>query len=83
MKRNQTKKGVILESELSKYMILKGYTSKEALRQHTTIGSNCTMLKYFADPEKIPLGNLTEIMSALKVPADEQIRILSLIMEIK
>lgn len=83
MRRPQTKKGIILESELSKYMILQKFTSKEALRQHTTVGSNCTMLKYFADPELIPLGTMTEIMSALKVPKDEQLRILSQLLEIK
>ncbi|MBR4356329.1 MAG: hypothetical protein IKQ00_00235 [Butyrivibrio sp.] len=81
MKRNKTKKGIFLESELSKYMILQRITSKEALRSHTTIGSSTTMLKYFADPERIPLGNIKEIFSALKVPQEEQIKIVSTLIE--
>ena len=81
MKRNKTKKGIFLESELSKYMILQRITSKEALRMHTTIGSSTTMLKYFADPERIPLGNIKEIFSALKVPQEEQIKIVSTLIE--
>lgn len=81
MKRNKTKKGIFLESELSKYMILQRITSKEALRSHTTVGSSTTMLKYFADPERIPLGTMTEILVALKVPKEEQIRIISTLIE--
>lgn len=76
MGRYQTKKGRIFESEVQKYMTLAGNWSKEALREHTSIGSNVTMLKYFDDPETIPIGKMTEIMSALKIPRDERMRII-------
>lgn len=81
MKRNKTKKGIFLEAELSKYMIMQRITSKEALRAHTTVGSSTTMLKYFADPERIPLGTIKEIFFALKIPQDEQIKIVSTLIE--
>ena len=81
MKKNITKKGMFFNAELSKYMIMRRLTSKESLRELTTVGSNCTMLKYFADPERIPLGIMIEIFSALKVPREEQIRIISILIE--
>lgn len=81
MGKYQTKKGMIFESELSKYMILTRMRSKEELRSHTTVGSNVTMLKYFDDPESIPIGKLVEIMSALKIPRDERLRIIQQLIE--
>lgn len=81
MSKNQTKKGIILESELSRYMVSRQIRSKEALRAHTTVGSNVTMLKYFDNPDKMPIGTINEIMSALRVPADERIRIISRLIE--
>lgn len=71
----------MFEAELSKYMIAARIGSKEALRARTTVGSNVTMLKYFDDPESIPLGKLSEIMSALKIPKDERARILAKLLE--
>lgn len=62
-------------------MIAARIGSKEALRARTTVGSNVTMLKYFDDPETIPLGKLTEIMSALKIPKDERARIVAKLLE--
>jgi hypothetical protein len=81
MKRNKTKKGIFLEAELSKYMIMQRMTSKEALRAHTTVGSSTTMLKYFADPERIPLGTMKEMFLALKVPQEEQVKIVTTLIE--
>lgn len=81
MSKNQTKKGIIFESELLRYMKLRKINSKEQLRILTTIGSNKTMLKYFQDPENIPIGKALEIMSALKVPKEEQIRIITKLLE--
>lgn len=81
MGKYQTRKGLIFESELKKYMSLARMSSKEALRARTTIGSNTTMLKYFDDPECIPVGKLTEIMSALRIPKDERIRIVSRLLD--
>lgn len=77
----KTKQGIILSSEISKYMILSRINTKEDLRQHTTIGSNCTMLKYLNDPDRMPIGNMKQIMSALKIPKEEQIDILKKLWE--
>lgn len=82
MSKRQTKKGTIFESELSKYMILRlGTLSKESLRNLTTVGSNVTMLKYFDDPETIPMGKMKEIMKALRVPKEEQLRIMVMLLD--
>ena len=83
MGKFQTKKGRILEAELSRYMILARIKSKDALRAHTTIGSNVTMLKYMDNPDAMPLGNLIEIMSALKIPTEEKLHIMEQMLEIK
>ena len=81
MGKYQTQKGRNLEAELTRYMILRKIRSKEELRQHTTIGSNVTMLKYLDNPERMPIGNLKEIMSALKIPKDERLQILEKLIE--
>ena len=72
MRNNQTKKGVKFEAECKKYMILRHINSKEQLRSLTTVGSNRTFLKYFKDPDLMPLGVANEIMEALKVPSSER-----------
>lgn len=77
----QTKKGILFEAELSRYMKLRGIRSKEALRSHTTVGSNVTLLKYFQDPELMPLGTAKEIMSALRIPKEEQITIVTMLLD--
>ena len=81
MSKYQTRKGVIFESELKYYMTLYKIGSKEALRARTTVGSNKTMIKYFDDPESMPIGKLTEIMSALKIPKDERMKIVAKLIE--
>ena len=81
MGKLQTKKGRILEAELVKYMILSKIKSKEALRQYTTVGSNVTMLKYLDNPDAMPIGNMREIMSALKIPKEERLQIMEKLME--
>ena len=81
MGKYQTQKGRLLESELSKYMILSRMKSKEELRRHTTVGSNTTMLKYLDNPERMPIGNLKEIMSALKIPKEERLLIMEKLIE--
>lgn len=80
MSKAQTRKGIIFESELSKYMKLRGISSKEKLRSLTTIGSHQTIINYFDDPEKIPMGKMQEIMSTLRVPKEEQIRIVLMLL---
>lgn len=81
MSKRQTKKGIIFESSISTYMVLHKVRSKEALRARTTIGSNKTILKYFDNPDYIPIGSFNEIMSALKVPPEERIKIMTKLLE--
>lgn len=81
MGKYQTQKGRMFEADIAKYMIVCRVKSKDELRQHTTIGSNNTMLKYMDNPEKMPLGNFMEIMSALKIPKDERLQILERLIE--
>ncbi len=81
MSKTQTKKGIIFESELAKYMKLRGITSKEKLRSLTTVGSHQTIINYFDDPERIPMGKMQEIMTALKVPKEERVRIVTMLLE--
>ena len=58
------------------YMELRHIRTKEQLRAHTTVGSNKTFLKYFQDPELMPLGVFLQIMNCLNVPEGERIDIL-------
>lgn len=58
------------------YMELRHIRTKEDLRAHTTVGSNCTFLKYWKNPDLIPLGVFEQIMGALNVPYEEQFNIL-------
>ena len=58
------------------YMELRHIRTKEQLRAHTTVGSNKTFLKYFQDPELMPLGVFLQIMNCLKVPEGERLDIL-------
>lgn len=81
MGKYQTKKGRLLEAELSRYMIMSKIKSKEELRQYTTIGSNVTMLKYMDNPERMPIGTIGEIMSALRIPKEERLQILEKLIE--
>ncbi len=81
MSQYQTKKGIAFEAELRKYMKLRGINSFDALRQHTTIGSQATICKYFDDPELIPVGKLREMLTALRIPREERQRIISIITE--
>lgn len=81
MGKYQTQKGRLLEAELSKYMILSKIASKEELRRYTTIGSNVTMLKYMDNPERMPIGTISEIMSALRIPKEERLQILEKLIE--
>ena len=81
MSKRQTKKGIIFESELSKYMKLRDITSKEKLRGLTTVGSHGTIIKYFDDPELIPVGKLGEMFKALRIPKEDRQRIIGMITE--
>ena len=81
MSKLQTKKGLLMESELKRYMVQRHIGGLEPLRTLTTVGSNKTMAKYFDDPDKMPIGTINEIMNALKIPKEERIRIVSQLIE--
>lgn len=81
MSKYQTKKGELFEAECRKYMKLRHMSSLEELRSHTTVGSNTTFLKYFDDPETMPLGKMAEVLAALKMPKDTRVEIISKITE--
>lgn len=66
----------LFHATCAKYMDLRHITNKEALRKHTTVGSNKTFLKYWHEPELMPVGVWQQIMTSLKVPREEQIEIL-------
>lgn len=61
----------LFRATLKKYMELRHIRSKELLRAHTTIGSNKTFLKYWNEPELMPIGIFFQIMKALNVPYEE------------
>ena len=64
------------QGTVMKYMILRHIRTKEQLRLHTSIGSNKTFLKYWHDPDLMPIGNFEQIMKALNVPWEEKIELL-------
>ena len=66
----------LFRATVRKYMELRHIRTKEQLRAHTTIGSNKTFLKYWNDPELMPIGVYFQIMKALNVPLEEQIDLL-------
>lgn len=81
MGKFQTKKGEFFEAECRKYMKLRHINTLEKLRSHTTVGSNTTFLKYFDDPDTMPMGKMAEIMSALNMPKDVKSTIINRIIE--
>ena len=62
MSKAQTKKGMVFESELSKYMKLRGIGSKEKLRSLTTVGSHQTII----------IKNKNKIISILQKELDKK-----------
>ena len=61
---------------LAKYKTLRHITTLEQLRKYTTCGSDNTFRKWMNDPRLIPIGEWESIMTALKVPREEQFEIL-------
>lgn len=57
------------------YMIQRHIKTLEQLRSHTTVGSNATFLKYYNNPELMPIGVFLQIMKSLNVPKDKQIKL--------
>lgn len=80
MGKYQTQKGRLMEAELARYMIRLRINSKEELGHHTTVSKN-TIYKYFDNPELMPIGNFKEIMSALRIPKEEQIQIMEMLLD--
>lgn len=66
----------LFQATISKYMILRHIRTKEDLRQHTSVASNKTFLKYLKEPELMPLGIFLQIMKTLNVPTEEQMQII-------
>lgn len=66
----------VFQGTVQKYMTLRHIRTKEQLRSHTSIGSNKTFLKYWHDPDLMPIGIFEQIMKALNVPWEEKIELL-------
>lgn len=66
----------LFQGTVTSYMIQRHIRTKEDLRQHTTVGSNKTFLKYWKDPDLMPIGVFIQIMKALNIPLEEQMKIL-------
>lgn len=66
----------LFHATLAKYKSLRHVTTLEQLRKYTTCGSSTTFRKWMKDPELIPIGEWESMMSALKVPREEQFEIL-------
>lgn len=65
-----------LKGTLRCYMEIRHIRSYEQLRQHTTIGSNKTFLKYLNEPDLMPIGVFFQLMKSLNVPQEEQTKLL-------
>lgn len=61
---------------VAKYKTMRHITSLEQLRKYTACGSSTTFRKWMNDPRLIPIGEWESIMTALKVPREEQFEIL-------
>ncbi len=68
--------GDLYRGKVRMYMELRHIRTLEALRSHTTCGSNKTFLKYWRNPELMSIELWEQIMKALKVPHEEQFEIL-------
>lgn len=66
----------LFRATTKKYMELRHIPTKEKLRAHTTIGSQHTFLKYWKDPDLMPMGVWDQIMTCLNVPYEERFEIL-------
>lgn len=66
----------LFQGTVQKYMTLRHIRTKEQLRLHTSIGSNKTFLKYWYDPDLMPMGTFFQIMKILNIPLEEQLNIL-------
>lgn len=69
-------KADLYRATIEKYMSLRHINNKEQLRAHTTVGSSTTFLKWWHNPELLPIEVYFQIMTALKVPEVEQFEIL-------
>lgn len=65
----------LFRATTKKYMELRHINTREKLRSHTTCGSNKTFLKYWNQPDLMPVGIWEQIMDSLNVPKEERIEI--------
>ena len=66
-----------LQGTIEKYKKIRHIRTQEQLRRHTTVGSPNTFRKYLNNPDLMPLGIFEEIMTALNVPKEEKIELLT------
>ena len=70
-------KSEALQGTIAKYRVIRHIKTQEALRQHTTVGSPNTFRKYLEEPDLMPIGVFNDIMTALNVPKEEKIELLT------
>ena len=66
----------LFHATLAKYKSLRHIKNLEQLRAYTGCGSSTTFRKWMQDPERIPIGELENMLKALKVPREEQVDII-------
>lgn len=64
------------EASIRGYMILRKVKNLEAVRRHTSIGSNATFLKKWRYPETFTAEELGDIFTYLNIPYEERLRLL-------
>lgn len=66
--------GDLFRATTKKYMVLRHVKTLEQLRSHTTV-SNKTFLKYWHNPDLMPLGIWEQIMDSLNVTTEDRLEI--------
>ena len=66
--------GDLFRATTKKYMVLRHIKTMEQLRSHTTV-SNKTFLKYWHNPDLMPLGIWEQIMDSLNVTTEDRLEI--------
>ena len=66
--------GDLFRATTRKYMELRHIRTLEQLRSHTTV-SNKTFLKYWHNPDLMPLGIWEQIMDSLNVTTEDRLEI--------
>ena len=66
--------GDLFRAKCKHYMELRHIRTLEQLRRHTTV-SNKTFLKYWHNPDLMPLGIWEQIMDSLNVTTEDRLEI--------